>query len=144
MDGASARSPRRRSASSTTFPNAKSARKRAPVAGRPPGDLGVAIDRTRPRPSGARGVIKWAKPKPAVPRGSNRSEAGARLGAEDSFSGDSAPWWDGIGVAKALRARLRDDDVWAHRLAGSRAEGPGARSDPPARRRALRVVAAAC
>ena len=66
----------------------------------------VAMDRTRPRPSGARGVTKWVKPKPFVSR--------ASPGMEDSFasassgaSGDSAAWWDGRGhrVAKALRRR---------------------------------------
>ena len=119
------------------------ARLRSP--GVPPGDLGVAIDRTRPRPSGARGVTKWAKPKPAVPRGSNRSETGARLGAEDSFSGDSASWWDGIGVAKALRRRASATTTYGHTDSPDRAPrdpardptrprvaGPFAWSPPPA------------
>ena len=81
-------------------------------------DLSVAIDRTRPRSSGARGVVRWAdpKPKPPVWRAEAAGETGSappkRPAKEDSFgsassgaSGDSAAWWDGIGVAKALRRR---------------------------------------
>ena len=78
--------------------------------------MGVAIDRTRPRPSGARGVTKWVKPKPAVSRASPSETFASRRAPvkEDSFasassgaSGDSAAWWDGRGhrVAKALRRR---------------------------------------
>ena len=119
------------------------ARLRSP--GVPPGDLGVAIDRTRPRPSGARGVIKWAKPKPAVPRGPNRSEAGARLGAEGPSAG--TPRRGGTGSAWPRRSggappRRRRMGTQTRRIArrGTRR----AIRYRPSRRRALCVVAAAC
>jgi hypothetical protein len=98
----------------------------------------VAMDRTRPRPSGARGVTKWVKPKkaPFVSR--------ASPGMEDSFasassgaSGDSAAWWDGRGhrVAEALRRREKTPRTLRGPLAEKFSAAPGNGDRDPTRPR---------
>ena len=105
----------------------------------------VAMDRTRPRPSGARGVTKWVKPKPFVSRASPRDggflreRLVGRLGGLRGVVGRAGP----SGRQGAPAARKNSED--APRTFGGKVVRAGKRRprpDSPARRRSVRLVAA--
>ena len=112
----------------------------------PPGDLGVAIDRTRPRPGC--GAARASPSGPSRSRRSREARTGPRPARASARRIPSAgtPRRGGTGSAWPRRSggappRRRHMGTQTRRIAR---RGPGARSDPPARRRAVCVVAAAC